>query len=52
MNLQQIIGGLEEKGHRTSRYRERGSTMCGITKNETAVYANADFRKKGGVYGL
>ncbi|XP_037920418.1 glutathione hydrolase 1 proenzyme-like isoform X3 [Hermetia illucens] len=51
-NLQQIIGGLEEKGHRTSRYRERGSTMCGITKNETAVYANADFRKKGGVYGL
>ncbi|XP_043528062.1 scoloptoxin SSD14-like isoform X2 [Frieseomelitta varia] len=48
----QVIDGLKKIGHKTARYRVRGSVACIIyTKNNT-VYANADFRKGGDVYGL
>ncbi|KOC63852.1 Gamma-glutamyltranspeptidase 1 [Habropoda laboriosa] len=48
----QVIDGLKKIGHKTARYRVRGSVACVIfVKNET-VHANADFRKGGDVYGL
>nr|XP_012142275.1 PREDICTED: gamma-glutamyltranspeptidase 1-like isoform X1 [Megachile rotundata] len=51
--LKQVIDGLKRIGHKTSRYRVRGSTACVIfVGNDTTVYANADFRKGGDVYGL
>uniref|UniRef100_A0A1W7R8L0 Putative gamma-glutamyltransferase n=1 Tax=Aedes albopictus TaxID=7160 RepID=A0A1W7R8L0_AEDAL len=51
-NLEDVILGLEAKGHATKRYRERGSIVCGIAQNKTGVYANADFRKGGDVVGF
>ncbi|XP_055618642.1 glutathione hydrolase 1 proenzyme-like isoform X2 [Toxorhynchites rutilus septentrionalis] len=50
-NLEGVLKGLEKKGHEVTRYRERGSIVCGIAKNETGIYANADFRKGGDVVG-
>ncbi|XP_050578689.1 scoloptoxin SSD14-like isoform X3 [Bombus affinis] len=48
----QIIDELKKIGHKTARYRIRGSVACIIyTKNNT-VYGNADFRKEGDVYGV
>ncbi|XP_071855674.1 scoloptoxin SSD14 isoform X1 [Bombus fervidus] len=48
----QIIDGLKKIGHKTARYRIRGSVACIIyTKNNT-IYGNADFRKEGDVYGF
>lgn len=50
--FQDVLLGLEAKGHITKRYRERGSIVCGIAQNETGIYANADFRKGGDVVGF
>uniref|UniRef100_A0A182PUB7 Gamma-glutamyltransferase n=1 Tax=Anopheles epiroticus TaxID=199890 RepID=A0A182PUB7_9DIPT len=50
-NLNLIVKGLKAKGHHTIRYRERGSIICAIAKNESGIYANADFRKGGDVAG-
>ncbi|XP_062536400.1 scoloptoxin SSD14-like isoform X2 [Armigeres subalbatus] len=50
-NLEGVLLGLEAKGHKTVRYRERGSIVCGIAQNKTGIYANADFRKGGDVVG-
>ncbi|XP_055588084.1 glutathione hydrolase 1 proenzyme-like isoform X2 [Uranotaenia lowii] len=50
-NLEDVLKGLEAKGHKTFRYRERGSIVCGISQNDTGIYANADFRKGGDVVG-
>lgn len=50
--LQQEIEGLEKLGHKTDRYMGRGSIVCALIKNETAIYANADHRKGGDVFGL
>lgn len=50
--MNQIVEGLEKRGHKTKRYTYRGSIICAIYKNETGIYANADFRKKGDVVGL
>lgn len=50
--LDEVIQGLEAKGHKTSRYRERGSVLCAIYKNSTGVFANADYRKRGEVEGV
>jgi len=50
--FQQVIKGLENLGHKTRRYRERGSIICAIYKNATGIYGNADYRKKGEVVGL
>lgn len=48
----QVIDGLKKMGHKVSRYRVRGSVACIILVNNDTVYANADFRKGGDVYGL
>ncbi|XP_033331225.2 scoloptoxin SSD14 isoform X1 [Megalopta genalis] len=48
----QVIDGLKKIGHKTSRYRVRGSVACVIFVNNGTVYANADFRKGGDVYGI
>lgn len=49
----QVIDGLKKIGHKTARYRVRGSVACVIfVNNDTTVYANADFRKGGDVYGV
>lgn len=50
--LQQIIERLEELGHKTYRYRDRGSIICAVAQDGAKVYANADYRKGGEVYGL
>ncbi|KAF5277188.1 hypothetical protein FQR65_LT03894 [Abscondita terminalis] len=51
-NLQQIITGLEHKGHNTSRYSDAGSIVCAISVENGTIIANADYRKGGDVYGL
>lgn len=51
-SLESIMKLLEAKGHKTKQFEGRGSTMCGIVQNRTAIYANADFRKRGGVSGF
>ncbi|XP_021706727.1 gamma-glutamyltranspeptidase 1 isoform X1 [Aedes aegypti] len=51
-NLEDVLLGLEAKGHVTKRYRERGSIVCAIAQNNTGIYANADFRKGGDVVGF
>ncbi|XP_015121814.2 glutathione hydrolase 1 proenzyme [Diachasma alloeum] len=48
---QPVIRGLQNLGHKTSRYRDRGSCVCGLTQINGTVYANADHRKNGDVYG-
>ncbi|XP_076182889.1 scoloptoxin SSD14 isoform X2 [Ptiloglossa arizonensis] len=48
----QVIDGLKKIGHKTARYRIRGSVACAIFANNNTVYANADFRKGGDVYGF
>ncbi|OAD61360.1 Gamma-glutamyltranspeptidase 1 [Eufriesea mexicana] len=48
----QVIDGLKKIGHKTVRYRVRGSVACIIFTKNDIVYANADFRKGGDVYGL
>ncbi|KAJ0176523.1 hypothetical protein K1T71_007702 [Dendrolimus kikuchii] len=47
-----ILQGLRAKGHGMVRYRGRGSIICALFRNKTAIYANADFRKGGDVSGM
>ncbi|XP_052741465.1 glutathione hydrolase 1 proenzyme isoform X1 [Bicyclus anynana] len=47
-----ILQGLRAKGHGMERYRGRGSIICALYRNKTAIYANADFRKGGDVAGM
>ena len=44
--------GLEKIGHETYRYRGRGSIICALAKLENMIFANADYRKGGDVYGM
>ncbi|XP_054729827.1 glutathione hydrolase 1 proenzyme [Anastrepha obliqua] len=50
--LQEVVNALETKGHKTKRYRERGSAVCGIERVRGKVYGNADYRKEGDVMGF
>ncbi|XP_068085022.1 scoloptoxin SSD14 isoform X2 [Anabrus simplex] len=50
--LQQVIDGLEKLGHKTSRFIKRGSVICAISKDGEYIYANADYRKGGDVFGF
>lgn len=50
--LDQVVKGLEAIGHKTQRYHHRGSVVCAIHQNKSAIYANADFRKAGDVFGF
>ncbi|XP_012285801.1 glutathione hydrolase 1 proenzyme [Orussus abietinus] len=47
-----IIDGLRKLDHHTERYRDRGSIVCGLLRVNGTVFANADFRKGGDVYGI
>ncbi|GLV46802.1 uncharacterized protein CBL_20949 [Carabus blaptoides fortunei] len=49
--LQQIIEGLEALGHKTSRYRDRGSIICALFRNKSQIWSNADYRKGGDASG-
>ncbi|XP_055314832.1 glutathione hydrolase 1 proenzyme-like isoform X2 [Sitodiplosis mosellana] len=51
-NIQKLITGLELLGHKMHRYEDRGSVICAIAKNQTGIFANADYRKAGEVVGL
>ena len=46
-----VIEGLKALGHKTSRYRTRGSIVCALAKFNKTIYANADYRKGGDVFG-
>lgn len=48
----QVIDGLKRLGHATKRYRERGSVVCVILYENSTIFANADYRKGGDVYGI
>ncbi|XP_037936271.1 scoloptoxin SSD14 [Teleopsis dalmanni] len=50
--LNQFIQELEEKGHKTDRYREHGSAVCGVERFRNKVVANADYRKEGEIEGF
>lgn len=50
--FQQEIEGLEALGHKTKRFGNWGSIICVLFKLADKIYANADYRKGGDVYGL
>ncbi|KAK7794832.1 hypothetical protein R5R35_002136 [Gryllus longicercus] len=50
--LDPVLRGLEKIGHKVERYRNRGSIICAVAKQNNSVIANADFRKGGEVFGL
>ncbi|XP_039753705.1 glutathione hydrolase 1 proenzyme-like isoform X3 [Pararge aegeria] len=50
--IEDIVQGLRAKGHGMERYRGRGSIICALFRNKTAIFANADFRKGGDVAGM
>ncbi|XP_012258979.2 glutathione hydrolase 1 proenzyme [Athalia rosae] len=47
-----VIDGLISMGHKTSRYRDRGSVVCAIVRLNGTIYANVDYRKGGDVLSL
>jgi gamma-glutamyltranspeptidase/glutathione hydrolase/leukotriene-C4 hydrolase len=50
--LQQVVDGLKAIGHKTNRYKDAGSIICALLKASDYIYANADHRKGGDVYGI
>lgn len=49
---QEILHFLMSRGHKTKEAPEDDSIVCGISREEDGrIYANADFRKAGGVAG-
>lgn len=48
----QVIDGLNRLGHVMTRYTIRGSVACVIVYENATIFANADFRKGGDVYGI
>lgn len=48
----QVIDDLKHMGHVTERYRGRGSVVCMILYENSTIFANADYRKGGDVYGI
>ncbi|XP_049311942.1 scoloptoxin SSD14 isoform X1 [Bactrocera dorsalis] len=49
---EEILTLLKEKGHELKPFKDVGSVVCAIAQNDTAIYANADYRKRGGVAGF
>uniref|UniRef100_A0A1B6C3P5 Gamma-glutamyltransferase n=1 Tax=Clastoptera arizonana TaxID=38151 RepID=A0A1B6C3P5_9HEMI len=47
-----LISQLEGLGHKTKRYRDRGSIVCALARKNEKIYANADYRKAGEVFGI
>ncbi|KAH8386874.1 hypothetical protein KR093_003251, partial [Drosophila rubida] len=53
--LQADVSGLQARGHRCERYRNRGSVICGVAAEHgrsDGITANSDYRKLGGVAGV
>ncbi|XP_060803252.1 glutathione hydrolase 1 proenzyme isoform X2 [Amyelois transitella] len=50
--IEDVLEGLRKKGHGLVRYRGRGSVICALYRNQTGIYANADYRKGGDVAGM
>ncbi|XP_071628925.1 scoloptoxin SSD14-like isoform X2 [Temnothorax longispinosus] len=48
----QVVDGLKRLGHVAERYRVRGSVACFILYENSTIFANADYRKGGDVYGI
>lgn len=48
----QVIDGLKHLNHAMERYKERGSIACVIVYDKFTIFANADHRKGGDVYGI
>lgn len=47
-----VIEGLKLKGHKTKRYRDRGTIINAIEKSDNSIYAISDYRKdSSGVAG-
>ena len=52
-DVQEVLEGLVERGHTVKKIDKFGSVVVGIEKGDDGrVYANADFRKAGGVDGF
>nr|XP_014094095.1 scoloptoxin SSD14 isoform X2 [Bactrocera oleae]XP_014094096.1 scoloptoxin SSD14 isoform X2 [Bactrocera oleae]XP_036227729.1 scoloptoxin SSD14 isoform X2 [Bactrocera oleae] len=49
---EEILLLLKDKGHELKPFKDIGSAVCAIAQNDTAIYANADYRKRGGVAGF
>uniref|UniRef100_A0A0A1XBJ8 Gamma-glutamyltranspeptidase 1 n=1 Tax=Zeugodacus cucurbitae TaxID=28588 RepID=A0A0A1XBJ8_ZEUCU len=49
---EEILNLLKDKGHKLQPFKDIGSVVCAIAQNETAIYANADYRKRGGIAGF
>ena len=53
VDFQEVLEGLVERGHKVEKIDKFGSVVVGIEKGDDGrVYANADFRKAGGVDGF
>lgn len=50
--VDQLIKNFEKLGHKTSRYKDRGSIICALATKNNKIFANADYRKGGEVYGI
>jgi len=48
----QVVDGLKYLGHTVERYRVRGSVACVVLYENSTIFANADYRKGGDVYGI
>ncbi|KAL0124727.1 hypothetical protein PUN28_006527 [Cardiocondyla obscurior] len=48
----QVVDGLKRLGHTVERYRVRGSVACVVLYENFTIFANADHRKGGDVYGI
>ena len=52
-NLQSILRGLEERGHKLELQDSFSSVIVGVHRSEDGrIYANSDFRKAGAVDGF
>ena len=49
---QEIVAGLEERGHITKETESAGSVAGAILRSGDRLQAKADFRKSGGVDGI
>ncbi|KAL3273289.1 hypothetical protein HHI36_014743 [Cryptolaemus montrouzieri] len=49
---QNIIEGLEKLGHETERTTGATSIICALLKTAQKIFANADYRKGGEVFGI
>jgi len=47
-----VVDGLKRLGHTMDRYRLRGSVACVLFYENSTIFANADYRKGGDVYGI